>query len=97
MILITILIYFLLRCFHNENSQNYFQVNEELPKLDLPEQVDFDCSDKFDGSAHSHPDSCEFFFFCAGGRSFLQRCGSEAKFDKNEKRCVSKDYSLLQC
>lgn len=73
------------------------QVNGQLIALDLPNQVDYNCANEFDGSTHPHPESCDFYFFCAGGRSFLQKCGTDAKFDINQKRCVSKDFVPLVC
>lgn len=34
-----------------------------------------------------HPESCEFFFFCAGDRSYLQVCGENLIFDIESRKC----------
>ncbi|KAL7013737.1 hypothetical protein ACKWTF_015550 [Chironomus riparius] len=83
--------------FCEDSTNNVCDVDEQLPVVELPEQVDFNCADKFDGSAHPHPESCDFWFFCAGGRSYLQRCGTDAKYDINQNRCVSQDFDDLTC
>lgn len=65
--------------------------------MSIPENFNFDCTGEIDGSAHPHPDSCDFWFLCAGGRAFPQACGSNAKFDVNQARCVSESFAGLTC
>jgi Chitin binding Peritrophin-A domain len=52
----------------------------------IPEKVTIDC-EGLTGASIPHPDSCEFYFFCAENRSYLQICGKRQKFDTISGMC----------
>ncbi|KAG5666794.1 hypothetical protein PVAND_014804 [Polypedilum vanderplanki] len=73
-------------------------VSTNLPDLEgIPENFDNLCIDKVDGSSNSFPDSCDFWYLCANGKAYINRCGTDAIFDINELRCVAKAVEGSKC
>ena len=64
---------------------------DDMPRI--PDMIAIDC-EGISGRALPHPDSCEFFFFCAGDRSYLQVCGSGTVFDIPTNRCQLRDTAF---
>jgi len=60
----------------------------EIPidRPEIPEKISIDCEGR-SGLQIPHPDNCQFFFFCAGNRSYLQICGEGLNFDTVTSRC----------
>lgn len=56
----------------------------------IPDKVSIDCEGA-SGVAVPHPESCEFYFFCAADRSYLQSCNPTLLFDIKTNRCQVPD------
>lgn len=68
-------------------TTNFFQFKDQIPNNPtIPDKVFIDCEGET-GISLPHPDVCEFYFFCAGERSYLQVCGSGLSFDVKTGRC----------
>lgn len=60
-------------------------IPEDIPRI--PDQVFTDDCYGESGRSLPHPESCEFFFFCANDNSYLQVCGAGLIFDQTTGRC----------
>lgn len=76
-----------------DNSEEYDcepSVPDDQPRI--PDKIEIDC-DGLSGVAIAHPDSCEFYFFCADDRSYLNVCGEGLAFDAETGRCQLQENS----
>jgi len=94
----------LLRCApqtHFDPEENWCVPEEqadctpEIPvdRPEIPEKISIDCGGR-SGLLLPHPDSCQFFFFCAGDRSYLQICGDGLNFDVLTSRCQTTENAV---
>ncbi|CRL08014.1 CLUMA_CG020982, isoform A [Clunio marinus] len=81
-------------CDLQEKSDCKQLIPENTPQI--PDKDSIDCQES-NGLALPHPDSCEFYFFCAGDLSFMRACGDELIFDINSRRCQNRDNPGVSC
>jgi hypothetical protein len=79
-------------CDNEKNIECKPTIPEDVPEI--PDKESVECSGK-SGITIPHPDSCQFYVFCAGDRSYLQLCGNGLVFDINTGRCQIKSDETL--
>lgn len=75
-------------CVSEEEANCQATIPEENPNI--PDTIFIDCQGAT-GVTLPHPESCSFYFFCAGDRSYLQVCGFGLIFDTITGRCQDPD------
>lgn len=64
-----------------------------MPDFYIPDPLTYNCTAEDDELSFSHPNTCDFWFFCRDEKSSILECGQGAIFDEDSRKCTAREFA----